>query len=474
MPTDQHEDTAALLQKFRSAASGRSDSSRLNYHKAINCLETFLGTYSYSSAFPSPQTLADWYLNMKVRGFSQKTSVHYLDIISALYRDTASETDPSSPNAFGVFKARVKELAKATQPACPIDDATFKRILTATRPLASQPKILQRAADILRYSLLHRAMPLAGVALTKASDVNTDSDAMAEIVRRNASPTRKYLFPLDQSRLTPRQLEESVRRMVRALILAKNIPLAGTADDTIRLIWACAALKCGIPGSEILTLLGQPVAAVPGLSLCVGADLSPERSDALSDTVNALFSDNPPRWYAMKLRTRVTFGDIKRRVSELDDSIVLPEFFYPLDEICLRVGKKVVRDTHPVIKDIVFFKLRVTDIFPLFCRIGDLAWCYTTTGRPGGDYAPIPRRSFDLFQETIGHFTPDYEIAPIGGFTPEEGETVVIINGPLASYEFEVDKAADSENVIYQLNMVGSNGFQWRTSAPRRHLRKKN
>lgn len=473
MPEAQTDDITSLLQKFRSAISYKSESSRLNYAKAINSLETFLGTYSYSSTFPSEQSLADWFLNMRTRGFSAKTATHYLDIISALYRFISPADSPNTAKAakaFSLFKIRLRQTA-GLHTGCPVDDVTFRRILNATKSSSSQPAPLQHAADMLLFSLLNRAMPPGEVAKVRTNDVANDCEAISDIVARNAASNRRYLFPLSQSNLTPKQLTDTAQRRIKALILTKNLPIAGTIDNTLRLYWACIALKCGIPGSEIIALLGQPVEGIPALSLCVRAEITPQRQDALTATVNTLLADNPLRWYAMKLRSRVEFADIQRRIAELDERIIRPEFFYPYDEICLRVGKKIVKNRQPVIKDIVFFRLRVTDIFPLFCRIGDLAWCYTTTGHPGGDYAPIPKSAFDLFQETIGHFTPDYDIAPIGGFEPEEGETVVVLNGPLANYRFEVDKATDDTNFIFQLNMVGDNGFQWRTALPRRHLR---
>lgn len=61
-----------LIAKFRSAVSEKSESSRLNYVKAIKSLESFLCTYTYSTDFPSEQTLGDWFLNMRVRGISAK------------------------------------------------------------------------------------------------------------------------------------------------------------------------------------------------------------------------------------------------------------------------------------------------------------------------------------------------------------------------------------------------------------------
>lgn len=460
------------MEKFRSVAAGKTDSTRKSYDKAINCLGTFLGTYTYSSDFPSEQTLADWFLNMRTRGIRIKTALLYLDIASALFNATVGGTGNDKTKVFGQFKENV--IGKQNEfKDFPIGDAAFKRILTITKSASSHPDMTQCAADMLLYSLLNRAMPLSEVAKVKVAEIDADnaSDAVSVIVRRNATSNRKYLFSLDQSRLTPKQLTESAERLVRGLFIANNIPVVQSVDNTIRLIWVYAALKCGIPGSEIAAIVGSNVTGFLELSLCKEAEISPERKSALTNTVNSLFSDNPLRWYAMKLRRHVDFGDVEQRVKDLDRHILRPELFYPLDEICKRVGKKIVKDKQPVIRDIVFFRHRVTDIFPLFCKIGDLAWCYTTTGKPGGDYAPIPKSSFERFQETIGHFTPEYEVAPIGGFEPGEGETVVIVNGPLASYEFEVDKAkADADNVIFQLNMIGDNGFQWRTSAKKRQL----
>lgn len=457
-----------LIEKFRSAVLRKSERSRLNYVKAVNCLETFLGTYTYSSDFPSDQTLGDWFLNMRVRGISGKTAIHYLDIISALYKETASDSNSETPKIFGQFKVRSKQILGPTK-SCKIDDRSFDRILTVTKSVSPDSNVSRCAADMLLYSLLNTAMPLAEVAKVKVSEVAAESDAVSVIVRRNADSNRKYLFPLDQSKLTPKQLSENIESKIRSLFVANNIPIARSADNTIRLIWACAALKCGIPGSEIVALMGA-IDGLPEMSLCIKADVSCERRAALTETVNILLSNNPLRWYAMKLRNRVKFEDVVERTNNLDDRMLRPEFFYPLDEICKRVGKKIIKDEQPVIRDIVFFKLRVTDIFPLFCKIGDLAWCYTTTGNPGGDYAPIPQSSFNLFQETIGHFTPEYDIAPIGTFEPKEGESVVIINGPLANYEFEVEKAKDADNVIFQLNMIGDNGFQWRVTAKKRQI----
>ncbi len=76
MTVNQRSSFDTLFKKFRSDAMAKTESSRKNYAKAIKCLETFLGTYPYASDFPSEQSLADWYLNMRVRGISKKTIIY--------------------------------------------------------------------------------------------------------------------------------------------------------------------------------------------------------------------------------------------------------------------------------------------------------------------------------------------------------------------------------------------------------------
>ena len=212
-----------------------------------------------------------------------------------------------------------------------------------------------------------------------------------------------------------------------------------------------------------MAMLDVLPSCLPFLSLCERADISSLRKSGIDNTIAIFFTDNPFRWYAMKLRPRVTYEDILKKISSIDDS-QKPELFYPYQEIARKIGKKLVFDKKPVIRDIVFFRSRLTDIYPLFCHIGDLAWCFTTSGKPGDDYAAIPPASFKIFKDTISHFTSDYEIAPIGGFAPVEGESVVILNGLLANQEFDIEKVAAIENTVFQLYMVGGNGIQWRTT----------
>jgi len=470
MADSQERDIMRMMDEFRMKALEKSESSIRSYHKAIASFASFVGTYFRVSDFPSESFLADWFLHMRIQGLTEKTALLYFDVIAALYRETEDNPNDNAYNVFRSVKSRIKSREKSSS-FYGLNAQTLQRVRDITKNAPYLHGKTSVASDILLFSLLNRGMAVMDAAKLKTVDVASGDMEIDALVKRQSSPRRKYLFDLNQSRLTDKKLKVHVEVLIADFLSLRNIPLIQSVDNTIKAIWAYAALNCGISGSEVLSILGSAPYGITELGLCIPAEIDETKKRALAKTVIAPFVDNPLRWYAMKLRPRVNYDDVIGRIANLDDKINRPEFFYPYDEITKRVGKKLVHGKQPVIKDVVFFKLRVTDIFPLFCKIGDIAWCYTTTGKPGGDYAAIPQRSFEHFQETIGHFTPDYEIAAIGGFEPAEGETVVVLNGLLTNQEFDIEKIENRENAIFQLHMTGNNGIQWRTKAKRHQLK---
>ncbi|MDE6695508.1 MAG: hypothetical protein K2K25_01375, partial [Muribaculaceae bacterium] len=169
-------------------------------------------------------------------------------------------------------------------------------------------------------------------------------------------------------------------------------------------------------------------------------------------------------------RPGVRFTQVCRRIQLLSTSATPPsggwgaiELFYPSEEITRAIGKKIVTRQRPFIHSVVFFRAKLTDIGRLFARIGDLAWCYRQSARPGAPYAHISDTQFHLFQQTIARFTPDYEVAPTGELELNQGDRVEILGGLFTGHEATFDKAAKTEEgIVYRLNIIGDNGFDWR------------
>ena len=138
----------------------------------------------------------------------------------------------------------------------------------------------------------------------------------------------------------------------------------------------------------------------------------------------------------MRLRRKSDYAEITRRLADIAadpaEPIRLDATFYPMTEIARRTAKGIQHNQEPLLPDILFFRARLTQLQPLFRRIGDLAWCYKDASRRDRGYAPIPDAQMHAFQLAIGIFTPDTDIRPLGTLTPRPGQPVLVIGGPFA------------------------------------------
>lgn len=454
--------THDLIEFFQSRVDGIHSSTRQSYHKALATFETFLTNRSVDPAHISGNLLDDWLVDMCLRGMTFKTASHYFDIMASMYNAAANEGLFADSSLFKHPKEKLKSLPP-TSWAVAVTDAEFKRMENVTRTAPYQTGDMATATDMLLFSLLNGAMNIYAVARLRCDDWSKYDTESAAILRRNIAIKRRYVFNLHQSMQTPRQLDRNVNEQMLSLLHLRNLPIFGTINDTIETYWAYAALSCGYTGGDITAALGHAPKGIPILSLCRKTDLPQQSRDDIREAVSRLFVANPMRWYAMRLRPAVKFDDLHARFQYLKDELQQPEMFYPCDEIVRRTGKKIIAERRPVIADVVFFHCRVTDIFPMFCKIGDLAWCYTTGATTGTTYASIPENDFRNFQLAIGQFTPQFEVAPIGGFTPKEGDRIVVVGGMIPGQTGDIAKIESdhSENIIYRIKFGTQNGFKW-------------
>lgn len=459
-----------LLDFFCVKTDSMSDASVSDYRKAVASLRNFISSESGSSPI-SQVLIEDWLVYMSFRGMSVKTALHYLDLISSLYGMAVNDGLAVSSEMFAKTKARVKRLsADSWKPLVTQND--FSRMLNLTKTAYRQSGELALASDMILFSLVNNVMPIRQVALLKREDILGFPRESLTIAERHSNPKRRYIFPLDQTKRTPRQLEAYAEQLAAHLLDLRNIRILGDVQETVMTYWAFAALQCGIAASDVVGILGCPTSGIPSLVICSQTDdYSESRIARIRNTVSGVFLENPPAWYAMRLRPGVKFDTIDERVCALGANIRRPEFFYPCNEIARRLKKKLVYKQKPILPDIVFFKSRATDVQSLFAKIGDLAWCYTNDG----SYASIPYHAMEQFQKAIGKFTPDYEVGPVGSISLRKGDRIVVAGGPFMGLEGEIkDETFDRENVIYRILLWGENNdIEWRVKDSR-ILEKKN
>ena len=441
--------------------------------------------------------LSDWLVSLWLQQTPFSTASQYLDIISALYTSGVKNGILPKTTLFSTLKSQLKELGPQGWKKG-IDDQIFERALRLTKNAAHLIADDATAAAMVIWSLTHSLQPLTEVALQKKS--------------------ARYSFPLRQSYRTPKQLNDHINKIVNALFRRARLPQATNPFDTVESLWAYAALRAGIPASALVSYLGHAPLGLPVLRLshaktqrkmCAGGgeeqasrDLCLPVSDFVSSKKNLealreignVFIENPPQWYAMSLRPGVRFTQVCRRIQLLfkthtepsapilrapfaDTSLSDIQLFYPCEEIARVIGKKIVTRQRPFIHSVVFFRAKLTDIGRLFSHIGDLAWCYRQNSRPGAPYAAISDTQFQLFQQTIAQFTPDYEVAPAGELELNEGDRVEILGGLFSGHEAIMEErlpgrsTGEASGVIYRLNIIGANGIEWRITADSRLLK---
>ena len=514
-----------ILQILRNQAlSMTCSSTSARYLNALNSFQTSVhGEQAFQPASPSATSvsseeslssgdspfkglerqLTDWLVSQWVINTPFSTASLHLDIISSLYGSAVKGRLLPPTKLFSRLKSALKELGPEGWKQG-IDDEIFDRALRLTKNARCLISDDATAAQMVIWSLTHSLMPLTDIALLKKKDLSADTapqgglsqgdseDNLSFIINNLSlkSQRKQYLFPLKQSQRTPKQLSKYIANIVNSLFKRARLPQATDPFQTVEALWAYAALRAGIPASVLVSHLGHAPLGLPILKLCGSSvfciassdcgQVAKNNSSLIIDNlslVGKVFLENPPLWYAMSLRPGVRFTQVCRRIELLGHRLPDIQLYYPSEEITRAIGKKIVTRQRPFIYSVVFFRAKLTDIGRLFTHIGDLAWCYRQSARPGAPYADISDTQFRLFQQTIARFTPDYEVAPSGELELNEGDRVEILGGLFSGQEATFDTAAHVTEAdvptVYRLNIIGDNGIEWRISVDSRLAKRK-
>lgn len=463
-----------LVEFFRQRLQEYKDESRKSYRKTLSSFEHFVfGRYNFNDTFDK-SIVENWYAFNRLRGLTPSMAYYYIDKLGNLYK-AATKVDKSlDPNLFKTLREKIRTL-----PSSPISlpnitfPLTFSCSSAAPFPHTSNPIpntsnslpssraniTSQLCHDLLLFSLYCGGTPMSEIVNFRSEDIDSLPPCAKTIANRYLDRKRKYLFPLDQSRRTKKQLIEEGTTLIRGVFPEIGIHKNANVDETLRVIWVSAALQCGILPSSIASFIGQLPDNLSFLRICT-QPLSEEidRKQLLTQVGLTIYG-NPDKWFAMRLRPYVTYQELICRLSRSELRKPLPELFYPCDEIARKVGKKLVWKERPIIRDIIFFKTRMENVYPMFRNIWDIAWCYRDKASSGG-YAVIPAGAMDEFRKTIGFLTPEYEVSAAGTIPLKPGEKIVIIDGKFANKEGIVlkQKTTEDGNIVYRVLMNDKSG----------------
>lgn len=455
----------ALLQFFEQRIASAVPRTAAQYSRTVSLLSGFANDPAELHA-PTEAWLRNWVLHMWWQGITHKSALHMLDIASALYGAATREgLTPDSQELFISVRKAVRTLPAnawrtpdTPQLAHKLRDAIHTAIQTGG-PLALY-------ADMALLSLTHGALSVGEMCTLSAEDdaASLDPEVWEAVHTRCASTRRSYLFGLQQGKLSPRQVQRTAAAGVHTVMLKYGLPVEADADTTLARYWAAAALNGGIPASAVLSALPRAAQAWPALAIALPDDT--DNAQAAHSHAAAAYGSNPQRWYAMKLRPRVSYDDITERMDHLPVHVAMPALYYPTLRVARREGRRTVFDNEPLIKDVVFFRTAFTNIAPLMAHVGHLAWCYTNN-RAAGAYASIPTEQMAAFQQAAGLFTDLLEVGDAGSLTLQPGEKVQVIDGLFAGHSATLQKVIThpEEGTVYRLLLVDNRGIEWRVKA---------
>lgn len=456
-----------VLDYFSSLIEVKSAVTAKEYNKALAYLAGFLSNDEDSFVHPTAELIEDWGTILLSHGMSPKTMAHYIDNVAAMFSTGIKAGVFEPTDAFKVVKKKIKKGVFLASVKI-MSEFQYNQI----RTLAAKNALLTAAdamfKDLFVVSILSGCKPFSEIAMLKKEDIASQPAQIATILERHCDDKRKYVFNLSQSTRTPRQLNKYIEESLNKSVKDEEIGIKNTFIDLARNVWAFAAMKSGVSPADVYAILGENPTAIPQRTEKVAIKRFTGTRDEIIKRVGETFINNPINWYVMKLRPGTKFEELEKSLKKIE-KIKTPELFYPALEIKKKVNKKKRTVTQPVIPGIVFFKSRATDVRTIFAKIGDLAWCFKRT-MDDGQYAIISRTEMEQFQRTIGQFTPDYEVGPLGSITPQPGDVIKVVGGILNGNEGELLKVIQDpkKGVIYQLKITNDSGIEWKVGVDSR------
>lgn len=447
-----------LLAFFESKLKSHSPESAQKYKQTIRALDLFTATHALALADIDDSFVCDWAVSLLRQGLAVSTVIRHLNILSSLLKSASKKgliQLCDSPRRIATI------LGNSADPVPPLlTDAALTRSLAI---VASSDHGLP--SGLLRFALINGAMPVDEIASLRREDIDRFSGDSRLILDSFVSSGRSYIFPLDQSRHTKRQLSARIAALLAPIFARMNIPAGADPDEAIRSLWVAIAMSRGATASSALSAVGQAAPyTIPRCladKICLRTEGIADSSELTAEVANALTSERP-EWFAMHLRRGVDFNSLSKDIHSGFRPV--PELFFPCEIISrIRRNKKELIEK-PFISRTAFFRMPPGAVTRLFALIGDRAWCYRVNNSPTSQYARIPDAEMRRFRNAVGILTPDTDLHPLGEITPVPGETVIVITPGYDRREATVEDVINpgSHTAIIRVRLSTDLGYEWR------------
>lgn len=460
--------------RLKSSESG-SRTSVGNMTRAIDSFCRFTGGADISFDSFDESLLGEWVAHQLFHGYYTKTVAYNISKIAALYNKAVGCGVAEPNDAFSIVLAKVSAPSATRFDGCNHKDA-FQKLQHIIRTDYFHQPGKQLAKDMLLFALYNGGLTIKQLASFKKDDYSGDNGHVADIVNRYAEPKRKYLFPLDQSHFTARQLSRATADMLSELLSDVGLGLSSAPEYTAIDLWCAVAMECGVSASDIAVCIAPRNSANALTAFVKPSEADDEEIANIRERVITALTDNPIRWYAMHFRRNVDYGMITQRLK--DTGITPIEIYYPMEEIIRMVGHRKVFENRPVISWLLFFREHVANVNRLYYEIGDLAWGYRYSRDVRSPYASISDKAVREYQDAIGVLSPDTELLPDEKVEFNEGDYLVVLGGELNGRpavflsKKKSSRGEEKNKIIYRIRLSGGKNINWIVDQDPRLVRK--
>jgi len=458
----QHIDSDSLFSFVENEKSGIKDELAYSYDRVMQMVRRFFPMPSPGFNDFTETTLRQWCCAMLSHSIASKTVRKYLETLSAIHTKAVRKGLTIKTDAFREVKAIFH--MKWIDHCSIATEESVERLADLIRKRDSIRGDLRLNVDMFLFSFFNK-----GLSTTTLLSVTSDSlegmpDEALAIARRHNSPRRKKVFPRIQ-------VDVAERRIKMALLhFGLKFPEGTDVQQAARALWIAAALRSGVPPEAIRASLHTSDISFAITELACKEVLTDEEKKEIEKQVVGHLVDSPSNWHVLKLRHNTTYPALKERIRR--ETGTEPEFYYPQEVITQRIGHKLEFKSKPIIPELVFLKCTWNELQHAIGCTGDLAWCYRNTRH--GSYAVVPAEEMASFQQTIGIFTKDFDIEPLGTNKACIGHRARILGGEMAGYEGVIYDIVGQDNPattkLFRLKLPGNNGIEWKVDIDERRI----
>lgn len=429
------------------------------------------------------EALKLWIVDMLLDGLKGSTVRRYVGALHTLYKQyqdsEAADSDTDGYSAVN-FSVPLDKIYSDNSPK--ILKETEKNLIAAgslTKVSVKPETAAYLYNKAFQYLLFNPDATLNDVVSLKYSDKMPESLHIEDIITSmRKAPQSKYVFPLQQGKRREPAIIKSLLSELHATGRRTGLTFGDTfSRDSITAIWIAAAIKEGIPYSEIVGMIKNLPPVYAFLSLIPASTVSEDRKLEIINIVADSITNKTPGWFVLRLRSGVSPDNIKDRLVEKESPLRrMISYYYPQRTVKRMVKKKMVSKQIPIIPGILFFRLPYDRVNPLISVVGDLAWCFRTSVNASSPYSVIPQSEMKAFQRCVGEYTSDIEMEIVSSLPPlAVGDEVVIEDGSmLDGQQATIRKVRSIDGTLtYTLRLSDTAFIRWQeVSLPASHLSK--